>query len=261
MIVTAALAWWNEKPEDLVRCVRSMATVADRVVAVDGAYARYPGATVTSPADQAEAIRAAAESVGLEAVIHVPDRLWAGQVEKRDFLFRQASIGSDWIAGVDADFLISGDRKRVRRDLATYKPNVDVVRVILETPAGYGEYASQWHQKIEQWRSYEFHHFFRVLPEMGFERLHWQIRAVKNGEPVWMLGIPDGTRRMLPSVLLRHFRHYKVQHLTLHRTHEQMMASRAFLNDRQWVVAKTGQEDDVPGLPRPKWDYESLAAG
>lgn len=261
MIVTAMLAWWNEQPEDLDRCVRSLASVADRVVAVDGAYRRYPGATVKSPPEQAEAIRAAAEAVGLEAVIHVPKRLWKGQVEKRDFLIRQASIDSDWLAGVDADFLIVGDRRRVRHDLETYERDVDVVRVVLETPVGRGEYASKWHRKIEEWYSYEFHHFFRVLPGMGFERLHWQIKAVKDGEPVWMLGIPDGTRRMLPSVLLRSYRHYKVQHLTLHRNHKQMMASRAFLNDREWVVKETGQEDDMPGLPRPVWDYDSLAAG
>jgi hypothetical protein len=261
MIVTCALAWWNETPEDLARCVRGMATVADRVVAVDGAYVRYPGATITSAPEQAEAIRATAQEVGLEAVIHIPDRLWAGQVEKRDFLMRQAAIGSDWIAGVDADFLISGNRLRVRRDLERYGDDVDVVRVVLETPVGRGEYASHWHRKIEEWRSYEFHHFFRALPEIGCERVHWQFRAVKNGEPVWMLGVPDDTRRMLPSVLLRHYHEYRVQHLTLQRSHAQVMASRAFLNDREWIMEQTGQEDDIPGLPPPKLDYENLAAG
>lgn len=261
MIVTAMLAWWNENPADLARCVRSMAISCDRVVAVDGAYRRYPGATIKSPPEQAEAIRAAAAEVGLEAVIHVPKRLWAGQVEKRDFLIRLASQDSDWVAGVDADFLILGDRGRVRRDLAKYGSDVDVVRVVLETPVGRGEYASKWHRRIEDWYSYEFHHFFRVLPEMGFERTHWQIKAVKDGEPVWMLGVPDDTRRMLPSVLLRSYRHYKIQHLTLHRNHKQMMASRAYLNDREWVVQETGQEDDRPDLPRPQWDYENLAAG
>lgn len=261
MIVTGALAWWNETPEDLARCIRGMATVCDRVVAVDGAYRRYPGATITSAPEQAAAIRDTAKEVGLEAIIHRPKRLWAGQVEKRDFLMREAAKGSDWIAGVDADFLITGDRAVVRKDLASYGPDVDVVRVMIETPPGHGEYASHWHEKIEQWRAYEFHHFFRALPGFGCERTHWQFRALKDGEPVWLLGIPDDSRRMLPSVLLRHYRSYRVKHLTLHRTHEQMMASRAYLNDRQWVVEETGQEDDLPDLPRPKWDFESLAVG
>ena len=42
MIVTAALCWWNELPEDLDRCIRAAALIADRVVALDGAYRRYP---------------------------------------------------------------------------------------------------------------------------------------------------------------------------------------------------------------------------
>ena len=37
MIVTAALIWYDERSEDLERCVRGMATIADRVIAVDGA--------------------------------------------------------------------------------------------------------------------------------------------------------------------------------------------------------------------------------
>jgi hypothetical protein len=235
-----------------------MATVADRVVAVDGAYARYPGATVTSPADQAEAIRVTAQEVGLEAVIYEPQRLWGGQVEKRDYLLRQASVGSDWIAVVDADFLISGQRNRVRRDLVTYGPDVDVVRVVIETPTGHGEYASHWHRRVEKWRSNELEHFFRVLPEMSVERLHWQYGALKDGEPVWLFGIPDDTRRKLPSVLLRSYRSYLIRHLTLQRSHEQILASRAYLNDREWVVEQSGQEDDQPGLSRPTWDYVSL---
>ena len=48
MIVTAALCWWNELPEDLERCVRGVANVADRVVALDGAYRRYPTGTARS---------------------------------------------------------------------------------------------------------------------------------------------------------------------------------------------------------------------
>src|SRR5207247_1053795 len=50
--VTAALCWWNEKPEDLARCVRGVANIADRIVALDGAYVRYPGATVRSDEKQ-----------------------------------------------------------------------------------------------------------------------------------------------------------------------------------------------------------------
>src|SRR5512134_3918183 len=100
MIVTAALAWWDERPEDLVDCVKGMANVADRVIALDGAYRRYPAATITSPADQAEAIASTAADVGLDCLILTPDRLWAGQLEKRTYLVQAAAVQSDWIVVV-----------------------------------------------------------------------------------------------------------------------------------------------------------------
>lgn len=254
MIVTAALAWWDERPEDLERCVRGMATVADRVVAVDGAYARYPGATVTSSVEQHDAIRETAIEVGIEPIIVTPDRLWAGQVEKRDHMMRLAAEGSDWIAVVDADYVISGDRPMVRRDLASY--TADVVRVIIETPAGNGEYASHYHRLAEQYRTQEFEHIFRALPGMRVERLHWCYSALKDGERVWLFGIPDDTRPKAQSVMLDN---YRIRHMTLRRTPEQIRSKRAYFNDREWVRQTTGQEDDQPGLPPPKWDYDALA--
>jgi hypothetical protein len=49
MIVTGILAWWDEPPELLDACIRGLGDIADRIVAVDGAYRRYPAATITSP--------------------------------------------------------------------------------------------------------------------------------------------------------------------------------------------------------------------
>ena len=59
MIVTAALCWYNEPPDELAACVRATATVADRIVAVDGAYRRYPGAKPMSSPAQVKAIQMA----------------------------------------------------------------------------------------------------------------------------------------------------------------------------------------------------------
>jgi hypothetical protein len=52
VIVTAALAWYDEAPEDLDRYVRALPVVCDRLVAVDGGYERYPGATPRSSRDE-----------------------------------------------------------------------------------------------------------------------------------------------------------------------------------------------------------------
>ena len=42
------------------------------------------------------------------------------------------------------------------------------------------------------------------------------------------------------------------------RTKEQILASRAFLNDRADLVKITGQEDHQPGMPEPKFDYRHI---
>lgn len=254
MIVTAALPWWNELPDDLYRCVRSLENIADRLVALDGAYARYPEATVRSSADECEAIRDAATDAGIEATIIQPDRLWAGQVEKRSYLLAMASIGSHWIATLDADHIIKADREAVRKALrrelsdvidVPYVTPIDPDRKMKDAAVG------KWHEDQTVGRMM-VPHLWRVLPGMKVEKFHWWYSAHKNGYKVWLWG-GDGEH---PTVQHSTFkRNYEVEHRSLFRTDEQIRLSRAFLNDRQMVVEATGQEDDRPGLPRPQFDY------
>ena len=148
MIVTAALCLWNERPADLTACIAGAAKIADRVVALDGAYRRYPGATVTSDPRQAKAIRAACEKAGIECLIVTPDRLWAGQIEKRSYLLALATVGSEWIVTLDADHIIDTDREAVRAEL--YNSTADVVEVPFITPRNtkrgdVRSAAGQWH--------------------------------------------------------------------------------------------------------------------
>lgn len=256
VIVTAALIWFNERPEDLERCVRGMATIADRLVAVDGAYARYPGAKIGSPIYQVDAIARTAKEVGIEVMAIVPmDRLWAGQVEKRSFALRTASQDSDWVAVVDADWVISGDREKARAELAGYNDNIDVVSVPFYTPPGNGQVASTWHTSVSDTQEW-MPHLFRALPEMTVEKYHWHIGARKGKDLVWLWGNAGDGRPTLPPHQLQ--APYQIEHRTLQRTEEQVRASRAFLNDRLMVVSATGQEDDMPGLPPPEFDYETV---
>ena len=255
MIVTAALCWWNERPDDLSACIAGAAKIADRVVALDGAYVRYPGATVASDSRQAKAIRAACERHGLGCLIVTPDRLWAGQVEKRSYLLALASVGSEWIVTLDADHVIDTEREAVRAEL--YNSTADVVEVPFVTPrnpkAG-AIAAGQWHlaqtdgpQMIPQ--------VWRASLQLRVEQHHWWISGVKDNVKVWAWA-GDATRRQLPHA--RFVTPYTVEHRTLLRTEAQVLASRAFCNDREMVVAKTGQEDDVPTLPRPVFDYARM---
>lgn len=254
LIVTAALIWWNERPEDLERCVRGMATIADRLVAVDGAYARYPDATVRSPKAQENAIRRTAEKVGIDAEVIIPDELWVGQVAKRSYALAEASKDSDWVAVTDTDWVITGDRDKARAELEATA--YDVVTVPFYTPPGDGEIASGWHIAIRDSMVY-LPHLFRSLPEMAVERYHWHFSAKKGNHHVWLWGLPSQGRAVLPHYKLE--APYLINHMTLSRTEKQVRASRAFINDRIMVVALTDQEDDMPELPRPEFDFDTIA--
>lgn len=258
MIVTGALCWWNERPEDLDACVRGLGNAVDRVVALDGAYIRYPKATPVSPADQHDAIRSAAKAVGIECLILTPDKLWAGQVEKRSFLLGAASVGSDWIVTVDADHVITANREHIRFMLervqedaleAAYRTPVNPKRSLKASAAGI------WH--IEQTAEVTYIPlFWRVLAGMRVEYRHWWYSAMKPGGRIWLWG-GDGR---YPGIYHGRMDQCEVEHRTLFRTPEQIRASRAFLNDREQIVAATGQEDWQPGLPDPVYDDRRMPA-
>jgi hypothetical protein len=256
MIVTAALIWWNELPADLERCVRGLATIADRLVAVDGAYARYPGAKVASPIAQVHAIAETARQVGIEVVdVDRPKRLWAGQVEKRAFALSEAAKGSDWVAVVDADWVVMGDRISARKELNSYRSDIDVVAVPFYTPPSDNEVASGWHTAVSGTTVF-LPHLFRALPQITVEKYHWWYTAQKGQRKVYLWG-PPNQGMLRPAHNLE--APYQIHHMTLHRTPEQVRASRAFVNDRIKVVALTDQEDDRDDLPRPEFDFETVA--
>ena len=256
-IVTAALIWWDERPDDLEVCIRGIATVADRLIAVDGAYQRYPNATVSSPPEQAKRIRKVAKEIGLECEIIVPEKLWAGQVEKRNFAYSKAAEGSDWIAIFDADWVASGDREAVRAELRSYGRDIDVVTASVYTPAG-DMAATNWHAQLSGNRERQVH-FLRPLPSLRVENLHWWISAIKDGQRVWMQWQTSHSPSDFPKLPHQPLvATYEVEHRTLLRDEPHVLASRAFCNDRVMVLEKTGQEDHMAGLPEPVFDYVTV---
>lgn len=255
--VTAALCWWNETPADLARCVKGVANIADRIVALDGAYVRYPGATIRSDPKQAAAIRKAAIEAGLECLIVEPDRLWAGQIEKRSYLLALAAVNADWIVTVDTDHIIETERDAVRLELVN--STADVVEVPFYTPVNKrrsmeASAPGQWH--VEQTGELQYiPQVWRAILGLKVEQHHWWLSATKNGQKVWAWA-GDFSRPHLPHALF--VTPYRVEHRVLLRSKEQVLASRAFCNDREIVVAKTGQEDHRPGLPEPMFDYTRM---
>jgi hypothetical protein len=239
-LVTAALCWWDEKPADLEACVRGMANIADRVVALDGAYERFPGATASSPPEQARVIRETAEACGMECLVITPDHPWAGQLEKRTYLYRFAALDTKWVVVVDADHIIKTDRMAVRNELATLSPSVDVIAAPYSVPLnGSVKGASKWHRD-NAGKTWDHRLLFRALPNLTVEGRHWWVSAVKDGRKVWVLHSDVGGLG-LPGHHLR--TPYEVEHRYLFRSRARISAMRTFLADRDKIVKATDQED------------------
>lgn len=107
MKIVACLAWYDEPLPFLDRCIRSLAGIADHLVAVDGAWELYPDGQATSAAEQFEVVKYAADDVGIDHEIF-SGRNWNSQVEKRDWLMRHAAQRGDWLLVIDGDEHVTG---------------------------------------------------------------------------------------------------------------------------------------------------------
>lgn len=110
-MIAAALSWFDEPGETLERCVRSLAGVADVIVALDGRWLLYPGPEVVSPLEQGEALHAAAAEAGIPVVDATcpAGRPWDSQMAKRSTLMRLAAELAPWTLVIDADESVDAD--------------------------------------------------------------------------------------------------------------------------------------------------------
>lgn len=106
-MIVALLSFYDETPAMLDQCIRSLEGAVDRLIALDGAYALYPGGTAKSPSPQQQTIIDAAEEVGITGQVVTPATVWAGQeIEKRNHLFalgEAETTSQDWYMVIDAD--------------------------------------------------------------------------------------------------------------------------------------------------------------
>lgn len=249
VIITAALAWFDEPLEDLDLCIRSLPVIADRLVAVDGGYERYPGAEASSPKDQAAFIRQTAKEVGLDVKVVTPCKVWRGQVEKRTHLLGLAAEGSDWIVGVDADHVLHGVRYSARHELAGLDERerpADAVDITYYTPLNYDRSlqesaAGEWHAGLAG--DYALiTGLFRSLPGYRVERHHWWYSALKDGERHWVWGGDSAYPRVRVHQMKAPL---MVEHRCLFRQTKHILANREFCKDRERLVREHGQEDPV----------------
>lgn len=245
MIVTAALAWYDEAPEDLDAYVRALPVVCDRLVAVDGGYARYPGAEARSMPEEEAAIREAARDIGLDARVVVTDRVWSGQVQKRSVLYEMAAEDSDWIVTLDADHILHGVREAVRHELETV--DQDAVEVDFYTTMNHdrplAETAStEWHENLAG--KHIWHRMIlRALPGLRVERFHWYVSGLRGERRVWLTAVTEGPH---PAVTAHRLdAPFVIEHRCLFRRDRNIVANREFCEDRVGIVAETDQEDEV----------------
>lgn len=176
MKVVGLLCWWDEEPNRLNACVRSLAGVVDELVALDGAWELQPGGTARSPLSQAQAIHEAAAGayVDLRAYIDWPRDLWPSQEEKRDAALQVAlAQGADWILVIDADESVSYFSPFLRERLASLERDVALV----------GHQAVGPNRRAE--RPAPRRRLYRALPGLRYARSH---QGIRTGDGRWLHG-------------------------------------------------------------------------
>lgn len=135
MKVVGLLCWYDEPAAWLAECVASAAKICDHLIAVDGAYARFPGALSNprSGSEQADVITHTAAGAGIGVTVHARTEPWWGnEVEKRDWMFRLAEImttDQDWLFVIDADEVVSTCPPDTRQLLEKSQFDVAEIRI------------------------------------------------------------------------------------------------------------------------------------
>jgi hypothetical protein len=227
--VTGLLCWYDESPIWLAAAATAAARLCDHVVAVDGAYALYPGGKPQSDPEQAEAILHAAYAAGIGVTVHRPREVWMGnQIEKRTALFRLgAETGADWFYVFDADDLVTHvpadarDRlEQADEDVAVFTLwwTEDVERD--EAKAAGARMFSYPHEAANRY----FRGLFRALPGLRVEGAHYHYVADRDGGLVHLRGHED-VHELEPFLNLTDMR---VQHRHPQRARARLEVSAAY---------------------------------
>ena len=166
--------------------------MCDHIVAVDGAYALYPGARARSRPDQAEAVLIAAEAAGCGVTVHQPkDVFWGNEVEKRNLaLGLAAPLDPDWVLVFDADMhVLQVNAPEVRRDLEDTDANVATYTILdgvdllateaAETAVSF-PISSEWTLRTRL--------IYRWLPDLKYGPTHYSISGLVDNGLVWLRG-------------------------------------------------------------------------
>ena len=236
MRLIALLAWYDERPDMLRDTIASLPIASvDHLVAVDGAYAAFPGGKAASAKPQRTAILAAAQKAGIDCTVHVPSGTWQeNEPGKRRFMFRLAealSTPDDWYFVVDADEVVLKAPDDLKDRLAA--TDADVAQaVLLDASAGNTIYGLVGEDDGENMPMVVDGRFTNHLPML--------FRAIRGLSVAWAHNqyvTPDGrylwagTLEQRPEPALR-FPTFHVDH-RFNRTHERRTAQTSYYYFRE----------------------------
>lgn len=181
--ICALLSFYDESPLWLTATVASLAGIAGRVVAVDGAYSLYPQARASSPVEQHQALVETAAACRIPLTLHVPTNPWQGnEVEKRNATVQLARAAGCrdgwWLMVVDADMVVIRASGGLHHALA--KTDCDVAEVavthrddphqnpVIEQAASTG----MWQTRSEQ----PYRLLYRSTDSLRYEGSHYIVR-------------------------------------------------------------------------------------
>lgn len=233
--VCALLSWYDESPLWLAATVGSLAGVADHLVAVDGAYALFPGGEPRSPVEQHEAIIEAAAAARIGLTLHVPIERWAGnEVEKRNAtveLARQVADEDWWLLVIDADMVVTRAHG-IRQALAAVAEDVAAYQLVSrddphrsETVARYAR-ESVWQKTGRQ----PLRGLYRALPHLRYDEAHYIVRADEPGEPPVYLWGREDLHELAPAADVQ--LELRVEHRSLWRDRERAEQARGYYRVR-----------------------------
>lgn len=195
MKIVAILCWYDERASWLAGVVASLAKAdVSHIVAVDGAYALYPGGKPYSGSEQQDSIRETAHALQMGCTIVTPQEVWFGnEVEKRNHAFAIAETltsDEDWYFLVDADHFVTS-ALGLRGQLEQTDCDVGEVRFWER----YGAIESGGPLRC----------VFRALRGLRFDSNHYTYR------------IPDGRDLHAPTEPTVDLNMVEVEHRTMHR--------------------------------------------
>lgn len=195
MRIVGVLSWFDESPSWLAAAVAGMGRIVDTIVAVDGAYALYPGARARSLPQQGEAVMIAAEAAGVGCIIHRPRDVWFGnEVEKRNHTLDLAGTvcdEDDWVIVFDADLhMLQCNPALIRHELESTDCVVATYTVLdgkdFLADDKLADYVK--HRPIDSEWTTRTRDIYRWHPTLRYGPLHWSVSRRLDGETVWLRG-------------------------------------------------------------------------